>query len=105
MLGAVAQPHQITLAEHGAIILDQLALENEKLFVAVVAVRPCGHAGGHLVDMEANTQRQVGIELQHAVAERQAIVIDERPEGGVMDIGNAPVFGFHGLHGVSPLSA
>lgn len=88
---AVPQPDEIALFEHGAVILDQLAFEDQELFVAIVAVRPRRHAGRHPIDVKADPERLIVIELQNLVAESNAIVKYEGCEVRAVDVGDTPV--------------
>ncbi len=77
--------------EYRAVILDQFALENEELLVPVVAMRPRRHAGRHAVDVKADAERQLVIELQNAVAVGNAVLVDEGLVLARLDIDHAPV--------------
>jgi hypothetical protein len=99
MLRATAKPDKIAFLEHRAVILDELALENEELFMAIVAVRPGRHAGGHAIDVEADPQRLIVIELQHLVAKLNAVLEHEGFVGGFKNVGNASVFSLDWAHG------
>ncbi len=102
VLRAVAQPHKVALAEYRSVVLDQFAFEDEKLLVAIVAVRTCRHAGRHAVDMETDAERLLVIELEHTVAHRDAVLEYERFEFGLEDVGNATVGSATGFMGLSP---
>ena len=61
MLGSAAQPNHAARLESSSVIFNQLAVENEELFVAVVPVRPCRHAGRHAVDVKSDTNGKIVI--------------------------------------------
>lgn len=91
MFCPVGVEHQIAGFEDGAIIFDQLAFEDQELFMAVVDMLARPHSGGHAVDVKTFAERLVGIELQDAVAQGHSIRVDEGCEICGIDVCDAAV--------------
>lgn len=59
MFGFIAKPNEVARLQYCAIILDQLAFENQKLFMAVVTMGARDHVTGHAGNVEALALRQI----------------------------------------------
>jgi hypothetical protein len=99
MLGSVAVKHQIAGLQDASIAFMQLALKDQELLVAVVAVAAGRHAWGHFVDVKSGAKGYVAVKLQYAVAQGEAIRVDEGFKGIGMDIGDFAVSVVDGAHG------
>ena len=73
--------------------------------MAIVAMRPGGHARCHAIDVKAGAERLAVVELQDAVANGLAILIDEGHIFALANVHHAAIFGFHGSHSKSSSQA
>ena len=76
VFGQVAVEHHVAGLQHRAIAFDQLSLQDQELFVAVVAMRAGLHAGGHAVDMEPLAQGLVVVKLQDGVRMQESTKVE-----------------------------
>jgi hypothetical protein len=65
MRGAIAQPYKVARAVAGAVMIDKVTFEHQKLLVPNMAMGLRRGAGGHAVQVKAGAKRPVDIQLQH----------------------------------------
>ena len=65
MRGAIAQPYKVARALAGAVMIDKVNFEPQKLLMPNMDMRLRRGAWGHALQVKAGAKRLVGIQLRH----------------------------------------